>query len=1031
VLTQTVNPVLVSIAVSPQGLSVAVNSPGQPYTAEGTYNDSSQQDLTAYVAWTSSSTGVATISSGGIATAVAQGTTTITATLGTVAGSSTLTIYAANTFFVALNGNDTWSGDLSAPNSNDTDGPFASLSRAQYAVEQAPKPAAVIVRNGTYYPALTPTTGNTYPGTLIFNKTTDSGTSSSAQVTWQNYPGEIPVISGGVPITSDPVSGVGLHLMWTNPSGNLWQATLNPSNLTLQNFEYLYYNGQRRLRSRIHDNGTSTYPSIGYFMQNGQCVGTPSTPAGQPSPTLASCNLGTFLRVTNTIAPTDTLGGGNCPYATGTVNGVTVEKCIDRFIYTDTSGGDPIKAWTNLNGTYTGTPASPCTNTTNSYPTGDVELTLIDAWTVDVMRVSCVDTIDKVIFLLGPTKGSGTTSTTNYNFFGPTVGHRYLIENTLDAFNDAQTPSQPQYGVTGIWFLDRHATPWVLNYIANQGETPRTDNVVIPQLPLEGTQFPNGGTIPGAPATDYVGGSQIWATDLNYVTFQGITFEVDDFYPDSVGFNNDVNGEYSLPQAIDCESCQNVTFNNLTVRHTSGSGILIASSSGGAPPAATADTISGSTFYDIGDSGIRIGHTPNGKIKPIDNSLYVVNNITAQNNLIRGFSRVFADGEGIAEGNGNNNTYMNNTITDGYHAGISICFNGCGPMSGGVNVNGNGIVSKYNLISNVMQGVTSDGGSLYYNIGNGTSSGTGNVITSNVVNNTTDSYIIDNAITAGVTVHGSAYGGEGIYLDAQSADVDVENNVVFNVSGHGIHLTEGLASSSETQNTFKNNIFAFANEGMFAQDTPWPNGCPTSPILQVDVTNNIFYFDRSETSSPAFSAVGGCLDSCGQAYNTYQNFQGNSYWSTVLDFATDPNAFQVLQTQGLNPTNNSCYAPNRSHPSIPLTFDQPPTTCTWQQGAQGDTCTNSNGQSGTLPVAISEDAAGTAAYNPGFPAQGLASDTPTAYSFSINHLSQPPTPFVTGNTDDAITNAGSSLPGVGNVPPTFPNYVYGSSVNKF
>ena len=46
-----------------------------------------------------------------------------------------MTAYASNTFFVAANGNDSWSGDLAAPNSTNSDGPFASLSRAQYAVE--------------------------------------------------------------------------------------------------------------------------------------------------------------------------------------------------------------------------------------------------------------------------------------------------------------------------------------------------------------------------------------------------------------------------------------------------------------------------------------------------------------------------------------------------------------------------------------------------------------------------------------------------------------------------------------------------------------------------------------------------------------------------------------------------------------------------------------------------------------------------------------------------------------------------------
>jgi len=950
-----------------------------------------------------------------VATVPTNGTT-IYLTLYSLAGGAwlsnaytfnTLVTYPGSTFFVAPNGNDAWNGDLSAPNNNNSDGPFASLSRAQYAVSRAAKPATVILRAGTYYPALTAASANTNYGTLKFTSA-DSGTSSAAQVTWQNYPGETPVVSGGVPANADPISGAGLNLQWTN-SGNLYQAALPvnlPNGAPLQPFESLYYNGARRMRSRIHDNGTSAYPSIGYFMQNGQCVASPSTPAGQPAPTLASCNLGTFLRVTNTITPGPGLGA-SCPSASLSVNGSLVSKCLDRFIYANTSGGDPIQVWANLNGSYTGNSASPCTtNNSNSYPAGDVELTLIDAWTVDVMRVACVDTADNVIFLAGATKGGGTNANndTNYNYLGPTVGHRYMIENTLDAFNDALTPASSQYGITGIWFLDRHTTPWVLNYIANPGENPATDNVVIPQL---------GGSIPGAPATDYIGGSLISATNLSYVTFQGITFEVDDFYPNSVGFNNDVNGEMPLPQAIDCETCQFVTFNTVTVRHTSASGILAGATaatplcSGSSTPSCV--TIENSSFYDIGDSGIRVGHTP----ASTDTAATVVQGVMANNNLIQGYSRVFPDGEGIAEGNGNNNQFVYNTIMDGYHAGISICKDGCGPTTGGVSVSGNNIGSSFNLISNVVQGITSDGGALFYNIGNNASTGTGNFITSNVINNVTDSFIIDNPATAGVTVAGSAYGGEGIYLDGQSAAVVVTNNVVYNVSGHGIHIGQGLASSAEMQNVFSNNIFAFANLGMFVQSNPWPNSCPVNPIKQVDVTNNVFYFDRLSTSSPPFFVVGGCTDSCGKAYNTYQNFQGNTYWRTDGQFAADHKAFQVLTTQGLN-SNNSC----RTSPTTSLYFSSQ-SSPNWQTGGTG------------VPVAMNEDLPpnATASYQPPFTGAGLASDPPADYVFPAGQA--PPTLFVPANTNLAITNAHSSLSQPGTVPATFPTYVYGSPLNKF
>ncbi|MGA2021779.1 MAG: Ig-like domain-containing protein [Candidatus Sulfotelmatobacter sp.] len=1005
----TVNaPVPVSLQIAPANPTVSAGAQLQ-FDATLFYSDGSSMNVTSTVSWTSSNPAVATVGSTGLAASLTPGSSTIEANWGANLLTSTvsLTVDASNTFFVATNGNDAWSGQLSSPNSNNSDGPFASLSRAQYAVERAPKPATVMVRNGTYYLALTPSTANSYPGGLTFTSA-DSGSSSSSQVTWQNYPGETPVVSGGVPANADPISGVGLHLQWTN-TGNWYQAQLPstlPNNVAIQPFESLYYNGQRRLRSRIHDNGTLGYPSIGYFMQSGQCVASPSTPAGQQAPAQASCNLGTFLRVANTISPSSPLGQG-CPYASALSNNVTVSKCLDRFVYANTAGGDAIGAWQNLNAIYSSNdPAIPCVPSGNSYPAGDVELTLFDAWSVDVMRVNCVDTAANVIFLLGPTKGGGTvaSSDVNYNFLGPTVGHRYLIENTLDAFNDALTPSSSQYGITGIWFLDRHTVPWVLNYIANPGETPGSDSIVIPQL---------GGSIPGAPATDYIGGSLITANGLEYVTFQGIIFEVDNFYPNSIGFNNDGNGEMALPQAIDCENCQFVTFNSVTVAHTSASGILAAATaatpacSGSNPPACV--VIENSTLYDIGDSGIRVGHT----VSTSDTSATVVQHVLAQNNLIQGYSRVFADGEGIAEANGNNNQYSYNTITDGYHAAISICQGGCGPTKNGVSISGNNIITSYNLVSNIIQGITSDGGAVYYNVGNGNSSGQGDSIASNVINNITDSYIIDNTATAGVAVMGSAYGGEGIQLDAQTANLQATNNVIYNLSGYAIDISDGLASSKETENIFNNNIFAFANSGMFYQQTPWPNGCPASPIEQVAVSNNIFYFDRFSTSTPSFYVIQGCKDSCKQAYDTYQSFQGNSYWRTDGGFANDSNAFQVLTTQGLN-SNNSC----KTGPTTSLYFAST-TMPNWQTGGKG------------VPVAMDEDLSpnATASYQPPFTGSGLTTDLPANYLFGNGQI--PPTQFAPGNTNLTITNAHSSLPPVQTVPPTFPIYVYGSPLNKF
>src|SRR5206468_7163596 len=64
-------------------------------TATGTNTHDTTQELTSRVTWTSANTVCAASDSAGLATSVAAGMTTITATLGGVSGSTTLTVTAA------------------------------------------------------------------------------------------------------------------------------------------------------------------------------------------------------------------------------------------------------------------------------------------------------------------------------------------------------------------------------------------------------------------------------------------------------------------------------------------------------------------------------------------------------------------------------------------------------------------------------------------------------------------------------------------------------------------------------------------------------------------------------------------------------------------------------------------------------------------------------------------------------------------------------------------------------------------------
>ena len=97
--------------------------------------------------------------------------------------------------YVAENGNDAWSGRLAAPNAAKTDGPLASLEAARNAIRKMKttsdltKPVTVLLRGGTYRIRK-----------AVEFLPVDSG-GQNAPITYAAYPGEKPVIRGGIPTT--------------------------------------------------------------------------------------------------------------------------------------------------------------------------------------------------------------------------------------------------------------------------------------------------------------------------------------------------------------------------------------------------------------------------------------------------------------------------------------------------------------------------------------------------------------------------------------------------------------------------------------------------------------------------------------------------------------------------------------------------------------------------------------------------------------------------------------------------------------
>jgi uncharacterized protein (TIGR03437 family) len=716
--------------------------------------------------------------------ATINGTPTTPAALIVVQGSAPPP--ASVTFYVAPNGSDFWSGRLAAPNSTNTDGPFATLDRARAFVQSIVKAGltrvTVQLRGGTYY----------LPATAIFTAA-DSGT-AAMPIVYQKYPGESPVFSGGVRVQN-----------WTNTGDTTWRTDL-PANT--QYFESLFYNGTRRLRPRLGSGYLGSY----FRSLNTVYLNSAPPPAAAPN---ANCSV----------------------YVTG-----SGWECFDRFQY---NSADPISAaWKNLApaaGNPCGQPAG------NPSLAGDIEVLDFEQFSTSILRISCIDTKNQIVYMTGPT----VISQVNYTEEGFIAGNRYLVENVQDQL------SQP-----GQWFLDHSATPWTLTYLSNSGENPNTDSVIVPQT-----------------------AQLLVASGLQYVTFQGLTFEHDNYTVPPLGHQSAEN-ESNATAALSFQNSQHITFDSGTVTQTTGAGLeFISCVSSGSPVycasnslnAVTAnDTVQNSAFYDIGVQAVRIG----GSRLAVSTDENTPQSITVQNNVVEGYGRMIPAAFGIGQGAGHDNLYTHNDVYDGYHCAVSISQGGSDTARPNGNGNSNNTLS-FNHVYNLLQGIMNDGGSIRIEGGNQAYTAPGNRILNNKIHDVTDSSIQD----------ANGYGGHGIYMDNDTGLVDVENNLVYRVSGIGIYTPHGPAGPNEA-NTIKNNIVAFARLAMIADNFPYVTAVPAAEQAFV-VTNNLFYFDRTTASSPPFRAQAGCVYTGGLPFPAFQQFNNNLYWRTDGAFASDTKAFHV------------------------------------------------------------------------------------------------------------------------------------------
>ena len=132
-------------------------------------------------------------------------------------------------FYVSKEGSDSWSGTIDAPNSEGTDGPFATLEKARDAVrvlkKKTSKDIVVLIRDGFYQ----------LNKTIVFDLR-DSG-EGEFTITYASYPGEKPVFSSGQEITGWTKVTNDLPGLPKVAKGNIMVADVSDKFLTLYDEE--------------------------------------------------------------------------------------------------------------------------------------------------------------------------------------------------------------------------------------------------------------------------------------------------------------------------------------------------------------------------------------------------------------------------------------------------------------------------------------------------------------------------------------------------------------------------------------------------------------------------------------------------------------------------------------------------------------------------------------------------------------------------------------------------------------------------
>lgn len=384
--------------------------------------------------------------------------------------------------------------------------------------------------------------------------------------------------------------------------------------------------------------------------------------------------------------------------------------------------------------------------------TAEAQVVVMNRWTESHLPVTLVDETEQIVTLA------------RRSVFRLEPGDLYYLEHALEALD---TP--------GEWYLDREAG--ALYYLPLPNETPRRATVVAPVL-SQLLRFE------GRPEENRF---------VEHLLFRDLTFSHTEWWfpndfrsawpkPDVGGFPQAAVG---VPGAIYAEGARNLRFDGCTIAHVGGYAVELARGCEG-------NRITGSTLFDLGAGGVKIGETLLREAE----AERARGNVVADCHIYDG-GRIFHSAVGIWIGQSPENQIARNHIHDFYYTGLSVGWTwGYGAsLARGNRIEGNR-VHHIGVRSDGDGPILSDMGGIYTL---GIQPGT--VIRGNQFHD----------------IAGYRYGGWGIYLDEGSSQILVENNLVYRTTHGGFHQHYGR------ENVVRNNVFALGRDAQIQRTRAEPH----------------------------------------------------------------------------------------------------------------------------------------------------------------------------------------------------------------